>query len=373
MTDNNLKVSQSLVSLPLVHPFQTSFGTQDKKYAIIIKIEDQDGNIGWGKTVADPFPGYAYETMDTTWIIQEKYLIPAFKQAFEEDFPTIEDIHASFKHFRGHNFAKAGLESAYWSLVAEREKKSLKDIYGASKQKIPTGVSIGIQPSLKDLLERIGFFLDKGYQRIKIKIKPGWDYEVVREIRKEYGDIKLMVDANSAYSLSDHHIEIFRKMDRYDLMMVEQPLAYDDMLDHKILQSKIETPVCLDESIHSVRHAEQAIEFECARIINIKPARVGGYHNAKIIAERLGKDKVWLGGMLEMGIGRMHNIFIQAKEEFTIPGDTSGSDRYFREDIIDPPVKVDEAGFIEVPRGTNLGVRVKEEFILLNSIKHQEF
>ncbi|RMG43244.1 MAG: o-succinylbenzoate synthase [Methanobacteriota archaeon] len=370
---NNIKISQSLVSLPLVHPFQTSFGTQDKKFAIIIKLEDEEGNVGWGETVADPFPGYAYETMDTTWIIQERYLIPSLKQQFQDKFPTIEDIHESFMKVRGHNFAKAGLESAYWSLVAERENKSLKEIYGATKKKIPTGVSIGIQPRMDDLLKRIAQFLEKGYQRIKIKIKPGWDLEVVEKIRKQFGDIRLMVDANSAYSLSDRHVEIFKKMDRFELMMIEQPLAYDDMLDHKILQSKIDTPICLDESIHSVRHAEQAIEFECARIINIKPARVGGYYNAKTIAEKLGKDKVWLGGMLEMGIGRMHNIFVQAKEEFTIPGDTSGSDRYFKEDIVDPPVAVDESGYIEVPEGINLGVKVKEDFILSNTIKHAEY
>lgn len=373
MENETIKISQILVSLPLVHPFQTSFGIQDKKYAIIIKIEDSEGNVGWGETVADPFPGYAYETMDTTWIIQEKYLIPSFLERFQEGLPSIQDILDGFKHVRGHNFAKAGLESAYWSFLASKQGKSLGNLYGASKDKIPTGVSIGIQPSMEALLSRIGKFLERGYQRIKIKIKPGWDHDVVARIRKEFGDIKLMVDANSAYTLSEKHLEIFKKMDRYDLMMIEQPLAYDDMLDHKILQSKIETPICLDESIHSIRHAEQAIEFDCARIINVKPARVGGYYNAKVIAEKLGKDKVWLGGMLEMGIGRMHNIFVQAKEEFTIPGDTSGSDRYFQEDIIDPPVKVDDKGFISVPEGTNLGVSVREDFILSNAIKYQEY
>ncbi len=367
-----MKISQSLISLPLVHPFQTSFGVQDKKFAIIIKLIDADENVGWGETVADPFPGYAYETMDTTWTIQEKYLIPAFLKLFENGFPTIEDIDKAFAPIRGHNFAKTGIESAYWSLKAQRENKSVGELYGATKTKIPTGVSIGIQPSLDALLERIGKFLEKGYQRIKIKIKPGWDFDVVQAIRKEYGDIKLMVDANSAYSLKKEHIDIFKRMDRFDLMMIEQPLAYDDMLDHKKLQAEISTPICLDESIHTVSHAIQAIEYECAKIINIKPARVGGYHKAKQIAEKLGKDKVWLGGMLEMGIGRMHNIFIQAKDEFTIPGDTSGSDRYFTQDIIDPPVKVDENGYIEVPKGRNLAVNVREDVILSNTINYQE-
>ncbi len=369
----NIKLEQQMIKLPLVHPFETSFGIQKDKYAVIIKLTDDEGNVGWGETIADEYPGYSYETKETVWLIQRDFLIPQFLTKFDHDFPEIADVYSAFQHVRGHNFAKTGLEAAYWSLRADRERKSLGQYYGSTKNEIPTGVSIGIQESIKELISRIEFFVDQGYKRIKMKIKPGWDITVVKEVRDVYPDIPIMVDANSAYSLKDKDKTIMRSLDRFDLMMIEQPLAFDDMLDHKLLQSEIETPICLDESIHSVNHAIQAINYDCARIINIKPARVGGYSKAIEIAENLGSGKVWLGGMLETGIGRMHNLFVQARDEYSIPGDTSGSNRYFERDIINPQVTVNKNGTISLPKGKNLGVEVDEEFIKQKQTRYAEY
>lgn len=348
------------VKLPLVHPFRTSFGEETHKNAILVKITDQNGNVGWGETSVEAKPSYCYETLQTGWHIQNDFLIPRISDVVKDEF-TLSDVKTAWSPIRGHEFAKSGIESALWHLKAVSEEKSLGRLYGSTKEKIPTGVSIGIQPSIDDLLQRIDRFVNLGYQKIKMKIEPGWDNNVLKQVRKEFGDIPVMVDANSAYSLDD--IEIFKSMDQYELMMIEQPLAYNDMFMHKILQDQITTPVCLDESIHTVTDAKYAIEFGCCKIINIKPGRVGGYENALKIASDIGKDAVWCGGMLETGIGRLHNMFFQARDEFTIPGDTSGSDRYFNPDIIDPPVRVDETGHITMPNGVGFGHEVVEKAI----------
>ncbi|MHA2249176.1 MAG: o-succinylbenzoate synthase [Candidatus Kariarchaeaceae archaeon] len=360
---NNIKsIQQIQVEMPLVHPFQTSFGVQNSSQSIIIKIEDEDGNIGWGETCVSTEPSYCYETTNTAFHIQKDFLLPKFREYSQShEIISIPSLLNSWEPIRGHEFAKGGIEAGLWSLKAEQDNVSLGDIYGSEKSNIPTGVSIGIQPSLEALLLRIGKFINLGYKRIKIKIEPGWDTEVIGAIRKEYGDIQLMVDANSAYSLSEKDIKTMQKLDGFNLMMIEQPLSYHDMLDHKKLQEKMTTPICLDESIHSPHDARLAFEFECCRIINIKPGRVGGYYNAITIAKESGKDKIWCGGMLENGIGRVHNLFLQARDEFTIPGDTSGSDRYYEYDIIDPAVCVDDNGFITLPKGKGLGVKVLED------------
>ncbi len=359
------------IEMPFVHPFRTSFGEQLDKQAILVRIEDEDGNIGWGETSVDDAPGYSYETIVTAWHIQNDFLIPILK---DNNDLSISRIMKKFAPVRGHEFAKAGIESALLSLKAEQDKVSLGEIYGATKTEIPTGVSIGIQRSVDYLVKRVGEFLDKGYQRIKIKIDRGWELEPIEAIRKEYGDIDLMVDANSAFTVDD--VDIFRKMDKYNLTMIEQPLAYNDILEHKKLQEQISTPICLDEPIHSPRDAILAVEYGCGQIINVKPARVGGYLNAIEIAKTLGEGKVWCGGMLETGIGRLHNVFYQARSEFTIPGDTSGSDRYYEKDIIFPAVEVNERGYIEVPKGKNLGFEVAEERIeeiAIRKISHKLF
>ncbi len=356
--------------MDLVHPFRTSFGEEKANQSIIVKITDVNGNIGWGETVVSKNPGYSYETIKTAWHIQIDYLIPALKELNKGSF-SIKDVLSNWNSVRGHQIAKGGIEAALWSLKAEQEGISLGTLYGASKKRIPTGVSIGIQKNIDKLLKRIDNFLSQGYKRIKIKIEPGWDVQVVKAIRDKFGDIPLMVDANSAYSMDD--IEIMKQLDEFNLMMIEQPFGYTDLLEHMKLQKQIKTPICLDESIHSPKDAELALEFDCGRIINIKPGRVGGYYNAIKIAELAGKNKVWCGGMLETGIGRIHNIFFQARTEFEIPGDTSGSNRYYAKDIIDPPVTVNEDGYIDLPTGVGLGVEVDENSIVKHSSRVMGF
>ncbi len=357
------------VALPLVSPFSTSFGTERIKHAILVKVTDVEGNTGWGETSVMENPGYCPETTETAWYVQKKFLIPLLeKKQKEKPLISIGEIIETWESVRGHEFAKAGIESALWALKAEQEKCSLGKIYGATKDKIPTGVSVGILPSIQQLLDRIDNFLQQGYKRIKIKIKPGWDREPVNAIRDAFGDIPLMVDANSAYSLASSDIEALKKLDDFELMMIEQPLRHDDVLAHCKLQKMLNTPICLDESIHSVEQADLALEMGCCQIINIKPGRVGGYRNAILIAEH-NPGKVWCGGMLEFGIGRVHNVFLQAREEFRIPGDTSGSNRYFKHDIIDPPITVTREGYIKVPKTPGLGVSVLEDMIIMNSLR----
>ena len=356
------------VKLPLVHPFRTSFGEEENKHAILVKITDSEGNIGWGETTVESKPGYCYETVDTAWNMQQKFLLPRLKEIATQEF-TFKQLKSQWAHVRGHEFAKGGIEAALWSLIAVSSQKNLGEIYGASKEKIPTGVSIGIQKDIPQLLKRIEKFHNLGYRRIKIKIEPGWDVDVIKSIRKEFGDINLMVDANSAYSLDD--IQVLQKLDQFNLMMIEQPMAYNDILMHKKLQDKLSTPLCLDESIHNPSDAKLAIEYGCCKIINIKPGRVGGFGNAIQIAKEIGPDKVWCGGMLETGIGRLHNIFLQARSEFTIPGDTSGSNRYFSPDIITPEVTVNDDGYIDVPNGPGFGFEVNKSQISKYMIKHE--
>jgi O-succinylbenzoate synthase len=367
--DKITTITQIQMDMPLVHPFRTSFGEQTSIQSIVIKVEDENENVGWGETCVSKDPGYCYETTVTAKHIQDDFLIPRLKRLVtDNETLSILDLLNNWEPIRGHEFAKGGIEAALWCLKAEQEKTSLRKIYGGVKTTIPTGVSIGIQPSIEALLQRINQFINKGYQRIKIKIEPGWDVQVIKSIRNEFGDVPLMVDANSAYSLSDKHIQLLKELDKFDLMMIEQPLSYHDMLEHKKLQELITTPVCLDESIHNPRDAELALEFACCKIINVKPGRVGGFYNAIQIAENAGQGKVWCGGMLENGIGRIHNLCLQSREEYTIPGDTSGSDRYYAKDIIDPPVIVDEKGFIQVPTQTGLGVEVLENQINTYSV-----
>ncbi len=338
------------IQLPLVHPFTTSFGQQDYTHPIIIEIEDNDGNIGWGETSVMKSPSYCYETLDTAWSVQTNFLIPTLQLINNTSF-TLKELKNDWHKIRGHEFAKSGIEAALLSLYSNSNSISLGKLFKSTKSKIPTGVSLGIQKNIDTLIDRINYFNNEGYQRIKLKIKPNWDVKIIKAIRKEFGDIQLMVDANSAYTLDD--LPIFLTLDKYELMMIEQPLDYNDILLHKKLQDEISTPICLDESIHNPNDAKLSIEHGACKIINIKPGRVGGYSNAIKIAEDLGKDKVWCGGMLETGIGRVQNILLQAKEEFTIPGDTSGSNRYYSPDIITPEVIVDQDGFIEVPSDNN--------------------
>lgn len=364
--------------MPLVQPFTTSFGTQTMKGCILVELVNQEGLSSWSEIPVTKEPGYTYETIQTAWHILQDFLLPELLKASEKDgITSYTDFMSKFQRVRGHNMAKAGLEIAYWVLRAEQENKTLGEIIGAKYRKIGSGVSIGIQNDLFSLIKRINFFLDKKYQRIKIKVEPGWDIDIVKAIRAEIGDVDLMIDANSAYSLEDSsHLTTLKKLDDYNLMMIEQPLEYTDIVDHIELQKQLKTAICLDESIHSFSDARKALQAGACRIINIKVARVGGIMQSKKIADYIAQYEqwdAWCGGMLETGIGRMVNIFLQILPGFSLPGDTSGSDRYFKNDLIDPSVVVHN-GYITPPKnGTGLAVELNYDLIDKFTIKKQTF
>ncbi|OLS21252.1 MAG: o-succinylbenzoate synthase [Candidatus Heimdallarchaeota archaeon LC_3] len=341
------------VRIPLIRPFQTSFGTQVNKEGILLKLSTTSGEIGWGEIPLTSVPGYCYETIFTSWYILKDFIIPVIRRKnVENSLHSIDDwinnLKSMLTDIRGHNFAKSGFDFCFWNLKSRIEGKSLPEILGATKKNIPTGISIGIQKSHKNLLNIVRSALEQKYKRIKIKIEPNQDIELIKYLRKELGDFPLMVDANSAYTLSDK--DLLLKMDKYDLLMIEQPLSHDDIVDHATLQKELTTPICLDESIHNVDDARKAITSNSCKIINIKAARVGGLTESMKIARYCYENNigVWCGGMLESGIGRIINIALQANFMFNYPGDTSASKRYFEKDVITPEVLLDETGSINV-------------------------
>ncbi len=341
-----------VVDLPLIHPFVTSFGTIQNRSTVILKLTSSDGLVGWGEAAALPTPLYNYETVDTTVLMLRQFLIP---QVIGKNFESPHEFVASYQHVRGHHFAKCGLESAFWCAWSLQQKKSLSALFGGTQTKIAIGESIGIYPTEDETMQEIQLRLDEGYQRIKVKIKPGWDIQLVSAIRKKFPKILLMVDANSSYTLAD--VGVFKKLDTYELMMVEQPLGDTDIIDHATLQKQIKTPICLDESILSVDDARKAVEIGACKIINIKPGRVGGMVESMKIHEYCQKHSVpvWCGGMLESGIGRSFNIAIASLPGFSMPADMSPSAIFYKEDIINPSYVVDKEGFISVPTSSGLG------------------
>ena len=348
------------ISLPLVHFFETSFGRTYQRRIILVRVEDTDGAEGWGEVTCNEVPGYSYEWTDAAWITLEKILAP---MVVGEEVAAAADIFALMKRARGHRMSKAGIETACWDLEAKKLRLPLWRHLGGVRNEIECGVSVGIQDSIEQLFEKIQIELDAGYRRIKIKIAPYWDYEVVKAVREKFGDIRLMGDANSAYTLDD--IDLFKRMDEFNLMMLEQPLAYDDMLDHSKLQAQIKTPICLDESVTSPEHARHAIELKAGQIVNLKLGRVGGHAQAKEVEEicRTAGIPVWCGGMLESGIGRAHNIAMSTLEGFTLPGDVSASKRYWHEDIIEPAVEVTPNGTIIASELPGIGFEVRRDKI----------
>jgi len=343
-----------LVKLPLVAFFETSFSRVYSKTFILVSL-DGGGAQGLGECVADVDPYYSAETNVTAWHVIKDFLAPlVLGRAFEDP----RDVFTSLARVRGHNMAKAAVEMAAWDLAARLRNVPLSRLLGGSRPEIASGVSIGIQDSLDDLAAKVRKELDAGYRRIKIKIKPGWDVTAVEMIRARFDSIPLMVDANAAYTLADAaHLA---SLDRFDLMMIEQPLEYDDVRDHAALQRRITTPVCLDESIHSVRAAEEAIALEACRIINIKPGRLGGHAESIRVHDLCARHgiPVWHGGMLESGIGRAHNIHLASLPNFTLPGDIAASRRYFVPDLIEPGIEVRANGTVAVPTGPGIGVTV---------------
>ena len=358
-----------LLRLPLVHFFETSFGRIDDRHVLIVRV-DGGGCAGYGECVADQDPYYSAETTGTAWHIITDFIAPrivGFELAHpREVFPALEAI-------RGHNMAKAAVEMAAWDLFARLQQEPLWRVLGGTRERIAAGVSIGIQRTLGDLAAHVGRELAAGYRRVKIKIKPGWDVDAVAMIRDRFGSIPLMVDANAAYTLDDAaHLA---RLDAFNLMMIEQPLAYDDIADHAALQRRIETPICLDESIETVRAAEAAIAAGACRIINIKPGRVGGFRESIRLHDLCAAHgiPVWHGGMLESGIGRAANIHLSTLANFSLPGDVAASKRYFHPDLIDPPIEVAADGTIGVPRGVGLGVSIVDERVERATLRRDVF
>ncbi|XRG79475.1 o-succinylbenzoate synthase [Rossellomorea sp. GAMAL-10_SWC] len=346
------KVILRHMKLDLLHPFTTSFGTEYDREFILLEAISEDGISGWAESVAMLDPLYNEETLKTNWHILEDYLIPI---VLNNDINNPDEISEKyFSHIRGNYMAKAAIEGAIWDLYAKQENISLSTALGGTKKEIEVGVSIGIQDSIDSTINIIENRLAEGYKRFKLKIKPGWDLELIDKVRKVYPTIPLMADANSAYTLSD--MDQLIALDDYNLMMIEQPLAYNDIIDHADLQERMKTPICLDESIHSLEDARKAIKLGSCKIINIKIGRVGGLTQSRKIHDLCQENGIplWCGGMLESGIGRAHNIAITSLPNFTLPGDTAASALYWAEDIIEPEVTV-EKGMITVPTKPGIG------------------
>ena len=346
------------INLPLVRPFRTSFGTQTAREVLMLKVTTTDGIVGWSECVAMSEPLYSPEYVAGSLDLMKRFLIPALAKAEEL---TAESVAGLLAPFLGSPMAKATLETAILDAQLRAEKRSLADYLGANKTKIPCGVSVGIAPSIDALVDEVSGYIASGYKRIKLKIEPGWDLEPVGEIRRLWPEIPLQVDANQAYSRGDG--DLLAGLDQFELLLIEQPLDEHDILGHAALAKRVQTPICLDESITSLRSAEDALALKATSVINIKPGRVGGYLEAvKIHNLCLGEGiPVWCGGMLETGVGRAANVALAALPGFTLPGDTSASSRFFHRDITEPFVMED--GYLHVPQGIVIGVEPDLEFL----------
>lgn len=342
------------LQMELLSPFTTSFGTLKKRDFLLLEAVDEDGVVGWAETTSFPSPWYNEEDLQTNWHMLESYLLPL---VLEKAIEHPDEVSERFAFIRRNYMAKAAIEGAVWDLYARKQGISLAQAIGGEKREIEVGVSIGIQPSVADTVRVVEKYVTNGYRRIKVKIKPGWDFDVLRAIRAEFPNVPLMADANSAYTLAD--LDRLQGLDEFNLMMVEQPLASDDIIDHAKLQARLQTPVCLDESIHSVEDVRKALELGSCKIINIKVGRVGGLTEAKRIHDycQAHDIPVWCGGMLESGVGRAHNIALTTLGNFTLPGDTAASSHYWERDIIDPEVEVHN-GLITVPTTPGIGYEV---------------
>ncbi len=359
------RIELRVVRLPLVRTFRTSSSTKDHIDHILIRVLDSSGIEGWGECASPSDPYYCPETTGTCWHILHDFLAPA---VLGRSWETIDDLVNLFGPIKGNNFAKAGFEMACWDILGQSSGLSLAQMLGGTRSEIISGVSLGIENDAAILLDQVDRYVAEGYQRIKLKIAPGWDLAIVRLVRDRYPDIPLQVDANSAYTLED--IPLFKQLDDFDLLLIEQPLAHDDIVDHARLQAEVRTPICLDESIHSAADARKAIDLGSCRIINIKVSRVGGLREARrvhdICQER--NIPVWCGGMHEFGIGRAANLAISSLPNFLLPGDISGSDKYYRDEIVDPPI-IAERGVVKVPEGPGIGHRPLIDRIVARTLR----
>ncbi len=354
------KIVLRQIRMPLVNFFETSFGRTTERHMVLVEAVGE-GASGWGEVTAGENPFYNEEWTASAWLILRDYAGPL---VLRRELQSAAEVSGLTERIRGHLMARGGLETAVWDLEARLTGQPLwKQIGGGARAEIPCGVSIGIQDSVSQLLEKIELELAAGYQRIKMKIKPGWDVDVVAQVRERFPSIKLMADANSAYTLAD--APRLKQLDQFYLMMIEQPLAHDEIIDHATLQAQLETPICLDECIRSAHHAEQAIRLRACGIINIKLGRVGGFTEAMRVHDvaQAAGIPVWCGGMLEAGIGRAHNIALATLPNFVLPGDVSASKRYWARDIITPPVETTPRGTIVAPGGAGFGYALDRDFI----------
>jgi len=348
------------IEMPLVHFFETSFGRTYGRKMILVEVVS-DGVSGWGEVTCGEHPFYNEEWTEGAWLLLKDYIVPA---ALGKTLASAGEAGSPSAGMKGHRMARGGFEAACWDLEARQQGVPLwKLIGGGARKEIPCGVSIGIQDSVEQLISKIRKEVDAGYQRIKMKIKPGWDVDVIRAVRREFPSILLMADANSAYTLND--IDHLKRLDEFGLMMMEQPLSHDEIIDHAQLQAALQTPICLDECIRTAHHAEQAIRLKACKIINIKLGRVGGFAEAKKVHDVCAAHgiPVWSGGMLESGVGRAHNIAMATLANFTLPGDISASRRYWKRDVIDPWVDVTPQGTIEVGDAPGFGYPLDLDFL----------
>jgi len=367
--DNIKNAELYLVKLPLVRAFETSFSVQKYREALLIRIVSDEAS-GWGECVAGADPYYSYETNTTAIHIISDYLIPLL---FNMQNFTVEDMLNKFDKVRGHLMAKAAVENALLDLIARKQEMPLFELIGGRYQKIKSGISLGIKDDIDDLLQLIEEAVRKKYHRIKIKVKKGKDIEILKILREQYPELPLMVDANGDYLDSD--LQYLKQFDDFNLMMLEQPLHYNDIYYHSLIQKELQTPICLDESIKTLNDARTAIDLGSCKIINIKQGRVGGMVKSKAIQSFCKKHNigVWSGGMLETGIGRSFNLHLQTLPGFTLPGDTSETSRYFNEDIVDKSVVLETDGFIKIPTGPGIGVEIVPEKLERYQIFYKNF
>lgn len=355
------------VDLPLVMPYETIYARVTSRPRLLVAVHGE-GLTGWGECAVVAAPGFSYETIETCWHILRDFLVPAL---LEEEITSPDGAVRAFQGVRGHPIAKAGLENAVWDLLAQAQGLSLAALVGGPRARVPVGVSVGLQPSLAALLDEVAQFVDEGYGRVKLKIKPGWDVDPVRAVRKRWPDLPLQVDANSAYTLAD--AATLQALDDFDLLLIEQPLHHDDLVDHARLQAMLRTDISLDESIQSPEHARWALELGSCRNINIKVGRVGGLTAARQIHDLCAQHQVpvWSGGAGETNVGRAINVAMAALPNFRLPSDISASNRYYRQDIAEPGFVLGPDSCLAVPTGPGLGVRVLPERVAAARLRHQ--
>lgn len=362
---NLSRISLYHLRMPLVSPFETSFGRSDTRDCVLVEAH-ADGLSGFGECPADADPGYSYETCDTAWHILRDFLIPA---VLDQNLESAGDLQNRMSMVRGHLMAKAGLEMAFWDLMGKSQGRSLGEMIGSTHERVDVGVSVGIQSSPQALVEVVEGYVSQGYRRIKIKIKPGREVQETTAVRRRFPEMRLQVDANSAYTLES--AAVLKGLDELDLLLIEQPLAEDDLWDHSRLQERLKTPICLDESILSARHARQALEMGACRVINIKMGRVGGLSEAIAIHDLCSARNVpvWCGGMLETGVGRAANLALAGLPGFTLPGDISATERYYKEDITQEQFFLNSDSTITAPSGPGLGVTVDRKLLRRYTLK----